>query len=299
MRRILAIAILNLALITSAGCESHARVDSINRMNEGILQFKKQNFSGAEKALQEAIKIDPTHAEAHLNLGKLYRKQERWVDAEKEYQAAIANSDGGPVGDYNYEMAIVQIAQGESQGVSAAERDTKYRTAITSLQASTAADPNLYKAHYQLGYLHEKLDEPLPADAAYRACIKLNARYSPAFVSLGNMYIDYGFSNVAMAVLQTGTQVNETDAAMWNGLGRAQLNLNKPKEAVDAFSKAKAIDPDMPDVLFGLGMAYAEMRDKANAAENLELFMQKANAETPEHTKKAAQDTLARMQDVI
>ncbi len=298
MRKFLAIGLLNVTLLL-AGCESHDRVDSINRMNTGIQQLRKGNLSGAEKALQEAIKTDPSHAQAHLNLGKLYRKQERWVDAENAYKAAITNSAEAPVGDYSYELAIVQIAQGEGKDVSAAERDSKYRNAIGSLQQATKHNPTLYKAQYQLGVLHERLDEPVQSDAAYRACIKLNGNYADAFVSLGNMYIDYGFSNVAMTVLDVGTQINETDAGMWNGLGRAKLNLNKPKEAVDALSKAKAIDPDRPDVLFSLGMAYAEMRDKKNAAENLELFLQKAGATTPEHTQKAARDTLARMQDVI
>jgi tetratricopeptide (TPR) repeat protein len=299
MCRILLAATICVPLLVTSACESTSRVDSIHRMNEGIKQLNKGNLSGAQKAMEEAIQIDPSHSSAHMNLGKLQRKQEHWVDAEKAFEAAIQNMGEKPNGDFYLELALVQIAQGEEDDVSKSEMETQYRKAIGSLEEAIKHNPNLYKAHYQVGYLHEKLDEPENADQAYRACIKLNANYTPAFVSLGNMYIDYGFSAIAMSVLDAGTQVNDTDAAMWNGLGRAHLALNKPKEAVDAFGKAKAIDPEMPDVLFGLGMAYADLRMKTESADNLELFLKKANAQTPEHTQKAARDTLARMQDVI
>ena len=89
--------------------------------------------------------------------------------------------------------------------------------------------------------------------------------------------------------------VNETQADMWNGMGRALLNLNQPKDAVAAYKKARAIDPDKPDVLFGLGMAYAEIPQRKEAEETLNEFLNKA-ANSPEHIKKAAQDTIMRMQ---
>ncbi|MCA9685208.1 MAG: tetratricopeptide repeat protein [Myxococcales bacterium] len=295
MRRTLTAALLAAAfLLPACNLTSQARVDSIKQMNEGIQQLNKNNLSGAERAMQEAIKTDPTHAEAHLNLGKLYRKQQKWVDAEKAFRGAIEAMGENPRGDYWFELGAVQVAQSNEPGASRAEQEAKWREAITSFSEAIRLNPNLYKAHYQMGTLHEKLDEPEQADQAYRKCIELNGNYSPCFVSLGNMYIDYGFSNVAMAVLDTGTKVNETDADMWNGMGRALLNLNRPKEAVEAYKKAKRIDPDKPDVLFGLGMAYAEIPMRKEAEEALNEFMDKA-ANSPEHIKKAAQDTIMRM----
>ncbi|KIG13244.1 TPR repeat protein [Enhygromyxa salina] len=273
-------------------------MDSIKQMNEGIQQLNKNNMSGAERAMTEAIKTDPTHAEAYLNLGKLYRKQQKWVDAEKAFRGAIENMGDKPQGDYYFEIGSVQVAQSLEPGTSRAEQEVKWRDAIKSFSEAIGLNPNLYRAHYQMGTLHEKLDEPEQADQAYRKCIELNGKYSPCFVSLGNMYIDYGFSNVAMSVLETGTKVNDTDPDMWNGMGRALLNLNQPKDAVEAYKKAKRIDPDKPDVLFGLGMAYAEIPMRKEAAETLNEFIAKAG-NSPEHIKKVANDTIARMDSAI
>lgn len=299
MRRALSAALLTAAfLLPACNLTSQARVESIKQMNEGVQQLNKNNIQGAERAMQEAIKTDPTHAEAYLNLGKLYRKQQKWVDAEKAFLGAIENVGDSPRGDYYFELGAVQVSKSQEPGTSRAEQEVMWREAIKSFSEAIRINPNLYKAHFQTGKLHENLDEPEQADQAYRQCITLNGKYSPCFVSLGNMYIDYGFSAVAMAVLETGTKVNETDADMWNGMGRAQLNLNQPKEAVEAYKKAKRIDPDKPDVLFGLGMAYAEIPMRKEAEDTLNEFINKA-ANSPEHVKQAAQDTIMRMQGPI
>lgn len=294
MRRTLSAALLTAALLLPAcNLTSQARVESIKQMNEGITQLNKNNLSGAERALQEAIKTDPTHAEAYLNLGKLYRKQNKWVDAEKALRGAIENGEK-PQGEYWFELGSVQVAKSNEPGASRVEQEEMWREAIKSFSEAIGLNPNLYKAHYQMGLLHERLDEPEKADQAFRKCIELNGKYSACIVSLGNMYIDYGFSPEATAVLETGTKVNETDAEMWNGMGRALLNLNRPKEAVEAYKKAKRIDPERPDVLFGLGMAYAEVPQRKEAEETLTEFLNKGG-NSPEHIKKAAQDTIMRM----
>jgi len=296
-------AIVTSMAVMAPGCNfaSRQRVQSINRMNEGIELHKRGNSSQAEQALKEAIEIDPSHAKAHYTLGQIKLKQSRLVDAEKAFRDAIGAAASEPAvqSEYNYQLGVVLASQGDETGISTNEKNAKYQDAIKAFQETTKLDPNHYKAHYRMGVLYERLDQPKLADAAFRRTIELQPTYSAAFVSLGNMYIDYGHANVGQAVLETGVKVNDKDAKMWNGLGRAQLVLNKPQEAIDSLKKAKAIDPDLPDVLFGLGMAYAEIRQRKDAVENLQAFLTKAGQDVPEDIKKAANDTMARMQDVI
>ncbi len=302
MRRFSVLAALLVSfVIVLPGCNlaSRNRVQAINRMNEGIQLFDKNNTAGAEKALQDAIQLDPTYSAAYHTLGQIYKKQNKLVDAEKSFQGAIDNMKSEPNAEFFYDLGAIQSQQGEADGVAASERETKFRAAINSFQEALKLDPKVYKAHYRTGTLHEKLDEPEKADAAYRKTIEIKPSYSPAFVSLGNMYIDYGFANVAMVVLQTGAQINDKDARMWNGLGRAHFELGQFQEAIDAYSKAKAIDPDGVDALYGLGMAYAELHKRKEAKENLELFIGKAGQDTRPDLIKAARDTVARMADVI
>ncbi len=289
---------LSLAL-GACNLQSQQRVESINRLNEGIGQLNKNNLSAAEKAMQESIAIDPTHAAAYAALARLYRKQSRWGDAAAKYREAIEKAADAKDDDFYYELGLCVIEQADEPTVARTERDAKYREAIAAFDEAIKLNPKAYKAHYRTGVLYEKLDDPVKADQSFRAAIGINAKYSPSYVALGNMYIDYGHANVAMAILKTGAEANDTDAQMLNGLGRAYLALNQPKEAVEAFKTAKNIDPNLPDVLFGLGMAHAELRQKKEAREALEAFLQKAGQGVPEDTIKAARDTIARMDDVF
>lgn len=290
-------------LLAAPSCKlaSRNRVNSINRMNEGIKLEKKQNTSAAERALKEAIEFDPTHAKAHFTLGQIYLKQSKLKDAQNAFEDAIKHmdEDGGPVAEYQYQLGRVIEAQADAEGVSTNDKEAKYSEAIAAYQETTKLSPKHYKAHHRMGRLYESLDDPTKADQAYRQSIEIKPKYSAAFVSLGHMYIDYGHANVAMSVLDAGVKVNDTDPQMWAGLGRAYYDLNKPQEAIDAYKKAKAIDPDMVDVLYGLGMAYADLRKRKEAVENLNAFIQRAGNDVPEDRKKAANNTIARMEDVI
>lgn len=302
MRRLstLAALLVSLAVLMPAckGLASRNRVQAINRMNEGIQLFGRSNAAGAEKALQDAIQLDPTFAEAHHNLGVIYKQQKKLVDAEKAFQGAIANMKDEPHAAYFYDLGTVQQAQGEADGVSTTEKEAKFNLAIASYQEAIKLNPKAFKAYYSTGFLYERLDQPEKADAAYRKAIEIKPSFSASFVALGHMYIDYGFANFAMSVLDVGAQINNQDAQMWSGLGRAHYELGQMKEAVDAYTKAKAIDPDQLDAIHGLGKAYADLRQRKEAKENLELFLSKAGDARPDLVKDA-RDTIARMQDVI
>jgi len=303
MRRVsLALAIVLPMLVAGTpGCKltSRNRAQAINRMNEGIRSEAKNNTSQAEKSLREAIEFDPTYAKAHFHLGQIFRKQGKLVDAQNAFKDAIANMGDAPKANYHYQLGRVTISQADSQGVSQSDREAKYAEAITAFQEAIKLDPKHYKAYSHVGKLNDRLDKPVQADEAFRKAIEINARFVDSFVDLGNMYIDYGHANVGLAVLDAGVQVNDKNAAMWNGLGRARSKLNRHQEAVDAFKKAKAIDPDRVDVLYGLGKSYAELRMRSEAVEFLQAFLTRAGNEVPEHLKKDATNTVARMQDVI
>lgn len=303
MRRTLNIALLMSALTALPACNmlaSQSRVRSIQLLNDGVKQLKKNNPVRAEDSIKEAIKEDPQHARAYATLGRVYRDQGKWNEMAEVYgQAAQFAEPEDPAAEYDFQRGYAMEQIGLDRSKPKAERTAKMQEAITAFQSAVKRNPRSAKANYHVGFLQEKLDQPEQADRAYRAAIAADPSYSLAFVALGNMYIDYGFSEVAEQVLAKGTSVNNTDAAMWNGLGRAMLNMERGKEAIEAYKKAKAIDPAMPDVLFGLGMAYAGMNMRPEAIENLQEFMQKGGSSAPPHIQKSASDTLTRMQSSI
>lgn len=303
MRSTLSFALLVSALAVLPACNmlaSQSRVKSIQLLNDGVKQLKKKNHVRAENSIKEAIQADPQHARAYATLGRVYRDQGKWNEMAEAYGSAAKFAEPeDPAAEYDFQRGYAMEQLSMDPKKSKAERDTKMKEAIAAFESSVKRKPSSAKANYHVGFLQEKLDLPEQADRAYRAAIAANPKYSLAFVALGNMYIDYGFSEVAEQVLNKGASVNNRDAAMWNGLGRAMLTMERGKDAINAYKKAKAIDPSMPDVLFGLGMAYAGMNMRPEAIENLQEFMQKAGTKAPPHIQKSASDTLSRMQSAI
>src|SRR5690606_30157015 len=120
MRRLspLAALVVSCAVLLPAcnGLASRNRVQAINRMNEGIQLFDRNNTAGAEKAIQDAIQLDPSYAAAHHTLGQIYKKQNKMVDAEKAFMGAIENMKAEPQAEYWYDLGAVQQAQGEADG---------------------------------------------------------------------------------------------------------------------------------------------------------------------------------------
>ena len=76
------------------------------------------------------------------------------------------------------------------------------------------------------------------------------------------------------------------------------MNIGRLDLAVSAYQRALELTPDAPDVLFGLGMAYAESAQRELAVETLARFLEVAQ-DAPDHVRRAATDTMMRMESPI
>lgn len=100
----------------------------------------------AKRAYGEALALDPSHAEAHLNLGRLLHEEGALTQAEAHYRAA---ADADPTNSrcfYNLGVAL------EDQG--------RRHRAVEAYQVALALDPDLAVAHFNLSRLYEAAQRP-------------------------------------------------------------------------------------------------------------------------------------------
>jgi len=95
----------------------------------------------AQRAYHQALELDPTLSDAHINLGYLYQEAKKPVQAEAHYRAAIEHAPADPIPHFNLAALLDDLGRAD-------EAIRAYRQAIDR-------DPDLADAHYNLGLLYE------------------------------------------------------------------------------------------------------------------------------------------------
>ncbi len=93
-------------------------------------------------AYERVLQLDPEHADAHLNLGRLLHESSRLDAAEEHYRAALSDADDAATARFN--LGVVLEDQGRPQAA---------REAYTEV---LAADPGYADAHYNLAGIYER-----------------------------------------------------------------------------------------------------------------------------------------------
>ena len=114
----------------------------------------------AREAYQEALRLDPSLVDAHINLGFLLHRDGRLADAEQCYRAAIAYAPGEILGYFN--LAVVLEDQGNRKG------------AIEAYAAVIARRPYFTDAHHNIALLYEAEGRQADAIRHYSMARKLS-----------------------------------------------------------------------------------------------------------------------------
>lgn len=83
-------------------------------LGQGVALVVAGQFAEAEKPLREALRLDPTLAEGHYNLGVALRGQARFDDAIAEYRASLHGfKSEGDRAKALYGMDLAKEARGD------------------------------------------------------------------------------------------------------------------------------------------------------------------------------------------
>jgi len=97
----------------------------------------------ARDAYRRVLEVDPHHAPARVNLGRLLHESGRPEAAELHYRMALTASPGDPVAAFNLGVAL------EDMG--------RTRDAVRAYELALASDSRSADAHYNLSRLYERL----------------------------------------------------------------------------------------------------------------------------------------------
>ena len=144
------------------------RKRSVNRMRESETWFQKgleleetgAPVSQAIEAYRKVLELNPDAAGALVNLGTIYYRQRKFVEAERYYRDAIAADPAYPLAQFN----LGNLYDEQGRNVEALDH---YRKALH-------LNPQYADAHFNLALLCERAGESLKAVHHWKCYLKLD-----------------------------------------------------------------------------------------------------------------------------
>ncbi len=113
------------------------------------VRLEESDPTAALDAYADAVAADPTHADAHVNLGRLLHAHGRLREAEAHYNAALVSRPTDTTATFNLAVVLEDLG--------------KLDEAIARYRETLELDPTVLDAYFNLSRLYEKKGEKVAA----------------------------------------------------------------------------------------------------------------------------------------
>ena len=167
---------------------------------QGLALLEGGNPKAAAEAFTQALALEPSHAQAHYQLGNCLRMLGDGAGAETSLRAAIQGDPG--LQDAYISLAYLYRGAGRPEAAAAA---------LLDLAGRRQTDWQLL---LQIADLLADMDRPVEAVTLYKSCLLHDPRLAPAQVKLGLAYQKLGqFQEAEQALLAAIESDPNSDAA--------------------------------------------------------------------------------------
>ena len=176
----------------------------------------------ARAAVDRALQLDDSLAEAHTSSASIYQKLWRWAEAEEEFKRAISLNPNYPTAHHWYAYYFYtkrQFDDAMREIKRAHELDplspvisenvafvyllkNDFNSAIEQCQKTIELDPSFADAHYILGFAYLKGGRNEEATAEFQKAVELSGRAATYLGNLGYCYAVTGRRPEALAILK-------------------------------------------------------------------------------------------------
>jgi len=202
-------------------------MSAATHLERGVQLEQVARFDDAIAETEEALRLDPSLAKAHLNLLILYAKTGKAKQAEEQYKAVLASDpDQSPDAYYNYGVLLV--------------KESKFEEAEKTFRKTLAIAPSNDAAHNNLGYLLERQGKLSEAAAEYRKAIEARPNSREAHFKLGRILVNQQqYQEGIEQMLQTLNPVDENTPTYLYAIGAAYGRAGDSAHALDYLERAK------------------------------------------------------------
>ena len=223
----------------------------------GVIYMLQQRPEEAEERLRQAIGLHPGDWSAYNSLGYFLYNSGRYAEAAEQYEYVVGLDPGNILGFSN--LATSYMLAGDFEAAAPA-----YQRAI-EIEPRPATYSNLGLMYYYLGRFPEAID-------AHQRAVALAPNDHLAWSNLGDAFWVSGNAREARDAFLTAErlataalQVNRNDPLLLMDLAWISTTLEKPGQADDFMSRARAQAPDDPYVYYIDGLISLRNGDRRSA----------------------------------
>lgn len=204
----------------------------------GTALLVQEKHADGIPALQKAVSLAPQDAEAHSNLGNMYRAMQRFDEAVGSYRQAIAVKPDFVAAHFNLGITLRELGRLDE--------------AVASYRMALALQPGMVDAHNNLGTALKDLGRLDEAVASYEQGLRMEPNQPAVLVNLANVLKGMGRYEAALACYRKALAIEPGMSEAHNNLGTALKDLGQLDEALDCYHQALSIKPDYTEALGNL-----------------------------------------------
>jgi tetratricopeptide (TPR) repeat protein len=230
--------------------------------NRGVAYAGKRDYDRAIQSYDEAIRLNPSHADAFTNRGVAYARQGDYDRAIQSYDEALRLNP-------NHANALFDRGN-------AYRRKKDYDRAIENYSEALRLNPKHANAFSNRGVAYGHKGEYDLAIQSYDEAIRLNPRHLNALYNRGNAYTRKGAYDRAARDYDQVLELNPKHANAYSSRGFVRFFQGQFMAAVPDFSEAARFAPNNPYRILLLYIAQARAGNHgrealAHAARGLDL----------------------------
>lgn len=195
----------------------------------------------AKKAYLKAIELDPKLFMGYFGLANLCTTSYSLDDAIFYYRQALLLRDDVP--DVYYNLGVALHSQGNLT-----EAGNYYKKSIEIA-------PKYYKSYYNLATLLQEQGDSIKAVEIYQKLLEIKPDYLKVYNNLGCILINLDRVDDALAVYAKGLEFDPLNWSIYNNICHA-LSKKPPDEALAAFERAIALNPQLTPAYYNIGKIY-------------------------------------------
>ncbi len=201
----------------------------------------------AEELYRHALTLDPQYVHALTSLGKLYLFQKRIPEALQQFRAALVLSPTD--GDAHLGLARLEAQEAKDDKAALQRAAALYEKAL-------ALQPTNEQAWFDCGVVLSQLGKHEEAAAKFDQSIALNERQMNFFL-LGQVYQSFGQIPRALASFERGLLKEPHNSDALQDAGQCLELLGRSDEALAFYRKALVADPKHAAAHASLGLLLA------------------------------------------